>query len=390
MKIVAFVSTLDLRFRLGCVPAWWQLLKAINEIGNEVVVVPYLGREIETPWWRSYPNPWRLPGETYHVLARRVFPKRTKERSILREGFVRLATRSLTLPVWKRHLTKILKEEKDVDAAVFLGIPLNQITGIPEEMKREFGIKTVFCDGDMPTILPEHGLNRGFMFDYYHEANLQEYDLFLVNSEGVIRDLEKRGARKVRTLHYAADPGLFKPLPIRKDFDVAFFGYGSQTREKWLTRMIAEPSVRMPNKFAVGGGDFAIPLGRAEYVGDIPMSTFRQFCCSSRINLNIARDSFASIYASSTARPFELAAMGCCIVSCPYNGLEKWFTPGREIIILSDDEDICGLYEHLLSDESERLRIGQAARERVLKDHTYQNRAQEVIEHISEIKSAAD
>ena len=57
MKILVIASTIDLKNKLGCTPAWWQLLKALYEIGHEVIVVPYLGRPVESLWWRTYDNP---------------------------------------------------------------------------------------------------------------------------------------------------------------------------------------------------------------------------------------------------------------------------------------------------------------------------------------------
>ncbi len=365
-------------------------MKALYETGNEVIVVPYLGRDIETIWWRTYPNPWRIPGDLYVSLARKAIPKRAGRKSRLREGLAHKLTQITTLPVWRRYLKMILTREKDVDALMFFNVPLNQITGIPTEVKREFGIKTVFYDGDLPTILPEHVTERGFMFDYYKGASLAEYDVFFVNSEGVIKSLEEKGARNVTPLHYAADPELFSPITAEKKWDVAFFGYGSQTREKWMTKMITEPSEKMSKAFAVGGSGFTIPLGRADIVGDVPMSGFRRFCCSAKINLNITRESHTTVYASSTARPFELAMMGCCIVSCPYNGLENWFEPGKEVLMLSENSDAADIYGELVSDENRLRELGDAARKRALKDHTYKRRAQELIKAIEEAEIETD
>jgi len=387
MKLLAVVSTIDLRYRLGCTPAWWQLLKALYETENEVIVVPYLGRDIETIWWRTYPNPWRMPGELYVSLARKAIPKRTGRKSRLREGLARNLTRITTLPVWRHYLKNILTKEKDFDALMFFNVPLNQITGIATEVKREFGIKTVFYDGDMPTILPEHVSERGFMFDYYRGASLSEYDVFFVNSEGVIKSLEEKGARNVTPLHYAADPELFRPIASEKKWDVAFFGYGSQMREKWMTKMITEPSEKTSKLFAVGGSGFGMPLGKANIIGDVPMSGLGRFCCSARINLNITRESHTRVYASSTARPFELAAMGCCIVSCPYNGIENWFVPGKEIIVLSENENPQDVYSSLLDDEETLRATGEAARRRVMSDHTYRKRATEIIMSIKKAES---
>jgi len=78
-----------------------------------------------------------------------------------------------------------------------MNIPLNHITGIPTEIKQEFGIPCLYYDGDMPTILPKYAVSRGFKFDYYLEADLSEYDVFFVNSKGVIEDLKEAGAKKV-------------------------------------------------------------------------------------------------------------------------------------------------------------------------------------------------
>jgi len=39
MKILVICSTLDLKYKLGCTPSWWQLLKALHETGNEVIAV---------------------------------------------------------------------------------------------------------------------------------------------------------------------------------------------------------------------------------------------------------------------------------------------------------------------------------------------------------------
>jgi spore maturation protein CgeB len=107
-------------------------------------------------------------------------------------------------------------------------------------------------------------------------------------------------------------------------------------------------------------------------------SEFRRFCCQSKICLNITRWSHTSVYASATARPFELAAFGACIVSQPYNGIEEWFQPGTEIVIARSGQEAPAIYQELLDSEEKRLKIGKRARERVLRDHTYRNRAETI------------
>jgi hypothetical protein len=59
MKLLIITSTINLEYRLGCTPAWWQLYKALYEIGNEITVIPYLGLPVESLWWTTSENPCR-------------------------------------------------------------------------------------------------------------------------------------------------------------------------------------------------------------------------------------------------------------------------------------------------------------------------------------------
>ncbi|MEA3364840.1 MAG: hypothetical protein U9Q79_04290, partial [Candidatus Hydrogenedentes bacterium] len=65
MKLLCICSALDLSFRYGCTPAWWQFFKGLYELGHDVIAVPYQGKAIETPWWRVYPNPCQIEGKIY-------------------------------------------------------------------------------------------------------------------------------------------------------------------------------------------------------------------------------------------------------------------------------------------------------------------------------------
>ena len=70
-KILAVASAVDLDFRYGCTPAWWQLWKGMYEAGVDLVVTPYRGRPVESPWWRTAPNPTYREGESYAAVRRR-------------------------------------------------------------------------------------------------------------------------------------------------------------------------------------------------------------------------------------------------------------------------------------------------------------------------------
>ena len=137
-KILAVASAVDLDFRYGCTPAWWQLWKGIYEAGVDLIVTPYRGRPVESPWWRTAPNPTYREGEAYARLrtaAARLKGDRYLRRAedepgdtdrLQREVIWRVVT-----PRWKRHLERILERERDVDAVVVFTVPMSHLRGIP-------------------------------------------------------------------------------------------------------------------------------------------------------------------------------------------------------------------------------------------------------------------
>ena len=131
---------------------------------------------------------------------------------------------------------------------------------------------------------------------------------------------------------------------------------------------------------ALGGKDFRGDIGNARLVGDVPFNAFATAIAAARVNLCITRRSHATVFASSSCRPFELAAAGAAIVSNPYNGIERWFEPGRELIVVSSAEEATAAYDELLGDPAQAEELGRRARERVLDEHTYRHRARQLLD----------
>jgi glycosyltransferase involved in cell wall biosynthesis len=390
-KILAVASAVDLDFRYGCTPAWWQLWKGMHEAGCDLIVTPYRGRAVEAPWWRTAPNPCYREGETFarardlvarvkrdtHLRRGEDSPPDTTSDRITRELIWRWVT-----PRWQRHLERILQAERDVDAVVVFTVPMSHFRGIPEALRSRFGVPVVFYDGDVPMSLPEFGgMDTGF--NYYHGADPGEYDLVVSNSEGGLERLRDLGARRAEAVFWGADPELFQPLPVDKQMDVFFYGYGDKFRRDWMEAMVGEPSRRLAHTdFALGGRDFRGDTGTARELGDVPFNVFGRVISEARINLNITRRAHATVPASSTARPFELAMAGATVVSNPCEGIERWFEPGRELLVVSSADEAVEVYRELLDDPGRAEELGRAARERALDEHTYVHRARRLLELI--------
>ena len=387
-RILAVASAVDLEFRYGCTPAWWQLWKALYEVGVDLIVAPYRGRPVESPWWRTAPNPTYRQGEAYaglrlgvarlsgdRVLRRHEGePKDSAFDRVTRETIWKLVT-----PRWRRHLDRLVERERP-DAVIVFTVPMAHFRGIPTYLRERHGVPVVYYDGDVPASLPEFGgLDAGF--NHYHGADLSEYDLVLSNSEGGLSRLLALGARRAESVFWAADPEFFRPMPVAKEVDAFFYGYGDKFRREWIEALIAEPSRREPRiDFAVGGRDFRGGVGNARLVGDVPFNTFCLAINGARINLNVTRGAHGTVDGSSTCRPFELAAAGAAIVSNPHAGIERWFEPGSELVVVNDADEALDAYRALLDDPGEAVAMGLRARERVLDEHTYVHRAKRVLE----------
>ena len=386
-KILAVASAIDLDFRYGCTPAWWQLWKGLYENGVDLVVTPYRGRPIVSPWWRVAPNPTYREAETYAALrgaAARVkgdrYIRRDEEQPadsavdrLTRETIWRVVT-----PRWRRHLERLVELEKP-DAVLVFTVPMAHFRGIPTFLRERFGIPVVFYDGDVPMSLPEFGgMDTGF--NYYHGADPSEYDLVVSNSEGGLPRLLELGARRAEAIYWAADPDFFAPQAVEKESDVFFYGYGDKFRQEWTQAMVGEPSRTAPEiDFALGGRDFRGDTGAARILGDVPFNVFARAISAARINLNITRRSHASVAGSSTCRPFELASAGAAIVSNPHAGIERWFEPGSELLLVEDAQQALAAYRELLDDPAQAEAMGARARERVLDEHTYGHRARQLL-----------
>ena len=389
-KILAVASAIDLDFRYGCTPAWWQLWKGLYEEGVDLVVTPYRGRPVESPWWRTAPNPTFVEGESF-ARARDVVARLKGDRYLRRaeddpeDSFGDRMTREVVwrwvTPRWRRHLETLVERERP-DAVIVFTVPMSHLRGVPSSIRERFGVPVVFYDGDAPMSLPEFGgMDTGF--NWYHDADPSEYDALLTNSEGAAERLLELGARRVETVFWAADPEFFSPVPVDKEVDVFFYGYGDKFRRDWVQAMIGEPSRRLPGvDFALGGRDFRGDVGEARELGDVPFNVFSRAISAARVNLCITRRSHASVYASSSCRPFELASSGAAIVSNPYVGIERWFDPGSELLVVHDAGEAVAAYREVLADPAQAEEMGRRARERVLDEHTYRHRARQVLEAV--------
>lgn len=374
MKILVLCSTLDLSKPFGATPSIWQLLKGFYEEGHELIVIPYHGHKVDTLWWRCVQNPNYYEGI---ALAKILNLFNKSSRKLSRSYFVPILAQHVAKPKLYKIITQTLSQVNNIEAIMMIGVPINQFSGLANQIRKLHAIPIVYYDLDVPTSLPSHG---GFTFNHLKDADLNEYDSIIVPSEGSVPELRELGARQVKVVHFGVDPQVYTPIKIEKDIDLFFFGNGGSSRANNLRMMITDPSNVLDYKFVVSGRDLDVDLGRSRVYPPFLFSEWRNFCCRAKINLNIVRDLHAKVYSTSTSRPFELAAMQCCIVSSPYKGLENWFDVGKEILVANSTKECIEMYTMLIGDAEMRYKIGEAAQNKVMKAHTSRHRARQIID----------
>ncbi len=82
------------------------------------------------------------------------------------------------------------------------------------------------------------------------------------------------------------------------------------------------------------------------------------------------------------ARIFEIPACGGFLLTGKADDLDKFFEIGKEIAVYEKPEDIPKIVRYYLSHNEERERMAKAGYERVIRDHTYEKRLEEIFKKI--------
>ena len=238
---------------------------------------------------------------------------------------------------------------------------------------------TAFYDIDTPVTLRrlaegEHG--------YLAPSQVPRYRLYLSFTGGptLERVRDEWGARLVRPLYCACDPELHRPLASPRRWDLGYLGTYAPDRQPLVEELLLAPARQFAaGRFAVAGPQY--PDGVAwprnvERLTHVAPPEHRDFYGAQRFTLNLTRADMKRAGWSPSVRLFEAAACAVPVISDEWPGLERFFEPGREILVARSADDVL----RWLGDvrESERRAIGERARVRVRTEHTAAHRALEL------------
>ena len=237
----------------------------------------------------------------------------------------------------------------------------------------------VFWDVDAPATLDAIGANP----DHHLRHAIPRYDFVLTYGGGdpVVRAYKEFGARLCAPIYNAVDPATHHPVPARSEFrcDLSFLGNRLPDREARVDEFFLKAAALLPKReFLMGGAGWetkALP-GNVRLIGHVGTGHHNAFFCAGVATLNVNRESMARYGFSPPTRIFEAAGAGACIVSDAWEGIELFLEPGREILTAGNGEDVAAAVDRLTAPTARR--IGAAAQARILAQHTYRHRAEQV------------
>jgi len=238
----------------------------------------------------------------------------------------------------------------------------------------------VFWDVDAPATLAAMEADAGNLL----RQLIGRYDLVLTYGGGqpVIDRYAALGARACVPIYNALDPETHHPEPPRPDLacDLAFLGNRLPDREARVEEFFFRAVEALPQRsFLLGGNgweDRVQGLANVRYLGHVAPGDHNALNRSALAVLNVSRESMAANGWSPATRVFEAAGAGACLISDEWEGVEDFLAPGEEVLVARDGTEVSELLAGL--DPKRARAIGEAALERVLAEHTYERRAEQV------------
>jgi len=317
------------------------------------------------------------------------------------DAFDRQANRDMDPPPWARvivwqpsvkGLRAALEEAARADVVIKasgVGVFDNElVAGVlasaPPEAIR------IYWDVDAPATLATLATDASHPL----HAALPAFDHVFTYGGGdpVVKSFRMLGARDCEPVYNALDPQTHGPVPAEARFraDLSLLANRLPDREARIGTFFFAAAARLPDQRLILGGSGwepeAMPAN-VSAIGHVGTRDHNAFNCSARAVLNVTREDMAANGYSPATRVFEAAGAGACLISDDWPGLDSFLEPGREVLPARDGQDVAA---HVMELDAARARaIGEAARTRILKDHTYTVRAAAVDETLKRLAAEA-
>lgn len=347
MRFVVFGLSVSSSWGNGHATLWRGLVAALARAGHHVTFL-----ERDQPWYAAHRDLHELPGGEL-VLYRDPAELRPRAAAALARADVALATSYCPdgplACAWILDSRAPIKAFYDLDP----GATLELSTG-------------------------------GRAVPWLGPGGLRDFDLVLSFTGGrALDELAGRlGARRVVPLYGFVDPEVHHPAPPAAPFrgDLSYLGTYAPSRQAALAELFLRPAVLRPDRrFVLAGSMYGaeFPWGEnVRWVRHLEPALHPSFFCSSALTLSVTRAEMKALGHCPSGRLFEAAACGVPVVSDAFDGLDRFFTPGDEVLVAERAEDVLAALDR---PAAALARIGARARARALEEHTAAARVRELL-----------
>ncbi|MBW3667475.1 MAG: glycosyltransferase [Actinobacteria bacterium] len=349
--------------------------------------VVILGLSLSSSWGNGHATNFRAlvgamgrAGHQVLFLERDVpWYARNRDLEMGREGTLRLYESPGQLAAWRSEISNA--------QLVLIGSYLPDGVEVADLVLDWAGGVTAFYDIDTPVTLA--ALEEGSC-TYLDEDLIPRFDLYLSFSGGPILDRLERdlGARRAEAFHCFVDPGVHRPLRVPTRWALGYLGTHSTDREEVLEELLARSARTLPDDaFVIAGPghrELHWPVN-IELIEHLSPAEHARFYSSQLFTLNVTREEMRRSGWGPSVRLFEAAACGIPVISDWWEGLDTFFTPGREIAVAASHHDVVSM---LGMPEQHRVAMARRARSRVMREHTGTHRVRALERWCRETASA--
>lgn len=347
MRIVVFGLTVSSSWGNGHATLWRGLCRALGEAGHRVVFF-----ERDVPYYASHRDGTDFPGCDLRLY-----------------------------PSWEAVRAAARREVAGADVTIVTSYCPDGPRASEVVLEACAGTR-VFYDLDTPVTLEE--LEAGRQVPYLPAGGLSDFDLVLSFTGGAALDAlrTRLGARRVVALYGSVDPNVHRPRRPEERFraDLAHLGTYADERRRSLESLFLEPARRSPHRrFLLAGALYPDDFARhpnVRTVAHVGPSDHAAFFSSCDLSLNVTRSAMAKWGFCPSGRLFEAAASGAAQISDAWEGLDAFFHPDSEIVVVRTADDTLAA---LSLDRGALARMARQARMRTLDEHTSAHRARELI-----------
>jgi spore maturation protein CgeB len=292
---------------------------------------------------------------------------------------------------WSAVLPEVRRSLEECDVAMVGSYFPDGISAVNEMLDSRAPVKT-FYDIDTPITIAQ--LRESGRTDYLLSQQLLGLDVYFSFTGGpLLREIEQNfGARHAVPLYCSFDRDQYRPQPVDEYFrcGLSYMGTYAPDRQPKVEELLCIPARSLNDKkFIVAGPQYPDSIewpSNVQRLMHLEPRYHPVLYSSSRLVLNVTRRDMVMAGYSPSVRLFEAAACGAAIISDQWPGLDRFLSPGREILLPSGSDDVV----RYISDfsDGDLRRIGDSARERMLAEHSNTARAIEFEQAIQGARSA--